>query len=162
MHAIYSLIIAVCIMATPCFAEDTQGTKKHEDGKPIAPQVAPQNPESLHRKSGELFHDKIVEFETAYGEGFKVFEVDEFTRHDYDTCLKVATALADSSERLKGIHEDRLRHLGQAFHNNLELLELNAHRLRGAILEHNRTEIGRYWYQLRLIREELAQNGVWK
>ncbi|MCZ7644187.1 MAG: hypothetical protein M5U26_02720 [Planctomycetota bacterium] len=135
--------------------------KEKEAKKDEGFQGAPAAP-SMTQKAGEPIHDRIVEFEAAYAELAPLCAVAPDAKHDYDACAKAAKKVEESSRAILTLHEDRLRQFGNDYHHKLELLAINAHRLRVAVAEHQRDNIFHYWGQLKLIRDGLAQTHPWQ
>lgn len=142
--------------------EKKRGRNEKEKLKELAPEKpAALTPVAVH-KTGRALHDRIVDFERVLCSAQKLFEVAEDVRHDYVACAKKAEALAKLATRLKTIHDERLRFHGREYHYDLELLELDAQRLREAVAEHRRARIFEYWYKLLRMRRRLIASGGWK
>ena len=127
-----------------------------------APTAAPAVDPTMKHVTGEPFKDTILAFETVFAGGNAVFANVDNEKPDFHACGKIAESLDTLAEHIRSIHEDRLRQFGLEFHNKLDLLVLNAHRLKIASFEHSRDDIIKYWGQLTLMRNLLAQTKVWQ
>jgi flagellar biosynthesis GTPase FlhF len=138
--------------------KEDKGEKTAKDGK--AP-LSPPTP-AVAEKTGEPIRDFVVDFEKAYAAGLPHFEVDEFTKHDYDACQKDAQGIVDAAKCISRMHEDRIRQYGNDYHHQLEGLAKSANRLLAAVKQHNRTDIFTYWAELKLERDTLALTPPWR
>jgi hypothetical protein len=122
------------------------------------PAVAPAAP-VVAQVTGEPFKDAVLKFETAFSESSAAFSA---PKPDLRVCTKLSEQLDKAAIEIVKIHEDRLRQYGLEFHNKLELLEINAHRLKLAVLERTPDDVAKYWNQLVLVRNIVAGTKAWK
>jgi hypothetical protein len=108
-------------------------------------------------RTGQRFPDGVAMFKALFKSGDTWFEVGD-GRHAYTKVVVYASQLEKVSREIYSAHEDLRRPHGHEFHRHLELLALNAHRLRVAVAERNRTNIFTYWRQIKLIESLLAKN----
>ena len=112
--------------------------------------------------SGEPFKDAIIAFDAAYTAAVPLFSNAGTEKPDFRACAKSAEKLDELSDLIRKIHEDRLRQFGLAYHEKLELLVIDAHRLKLAVLEHSREDIVTHWSNLTTVRNQLAQTKPWQ
>jgi len=150
-----ALFALLGVLAGPVLAED-----KDKDKKAVEP-IDPPAP-TMKDKSGEPFHDYIVDFECAYAESLGLFQVDEFTKHDYDACAKVAEKMHQAAQKFVQLHDDRLRQHGNDYHHSLEAVAKTLKHLKTAVKDHHRTDIFTCWAQLKQLRNTLAETRSWQ
>lgn len=114
---------------------------------------------TITQVSGEPFKDAVRAFEAAYAESSAAFTVE---KPDLRVCTKLSEKLDSTAANIVKIHEDRLRQYGLDFHGKLELLEINAHRLKIAVLERTPDDISKYWSQLVTVRNIVAGTKAWQ
>jgi hypothetical protein len=127
-------------------------------GLAAAETTAPAAPAEA-QVTGEPFKDAVLKFETAFAESSAAFSA---PKPDLRICTKLSEQLDKTATEIVKMHEDRLRQYGLEFHNKLELLEINAHRLKIAVLERTPDDVVKYWNQLVLVRNIVAGTKAWK
>jgi hypothetical protein len=138
--------------------KEEKGDKIAKDAKvPLVP-AAP----TISEKTGEPIRDYVVDFEKSYACSAQLFEVDEFTKHDYVACAKCASNILEAATCVSRLHEDRIRQYGNDYHHQLEALAKSAKRLLLAAQDHNRSEIFTCWADLKLQRDALALTPPWR
>lgn len=134
-----------------------EAEKKKEAKVPVVP-AAP----SLSVKTGDPVRDYVADFETAYAGSTVLFEVDPYTKHDYEACGAQAMAICKAAHGIARMHDERVRQYGNDYHHQLESLANTAKKLSDAVRGHHRDDIFATWAQLKLERDALALSSAWR
>ena len=152
-----AVLVLAALLAGPVLAGAKDKDKKKKEAEPLEP-PAP----TMKDKTGEPVHDYIVDFERAYAEALPLFQVDEFTKHDYEACAKAAEKMHLAAQKFVQLHDDRIRQYGNDYHHSLEAVAKTLKSLKTAVKDHHRTDIFTNWAQLKQLRNTLAETGPWK
>jgi hypothetical protein len=141
------------------------GTSSCHLSQPYRPlnYVTPQaHAQATPSNTGDLWKDHVICFNTSLSGSTAAMNPGTGVKLDYRACESIATGLEACAFTLVDLHDDSLRKYGNEFQGKLEMLALNAHRLRIACAERNPEAIERYWGQLGIVHKLLAATTPWR